>query len=403
MLKGGSAAHTVYTMVSLGIEQLIAAPPEWLAGLKFGLLCNQASTDSRLNHSRDLINLHFPGQLHCLFSPQHGFFSEKQDNMIESDNGIDPASGLPVYSLYSSRRKPSKKMFDLFDVLLIDLFDVGTRVYTFLSTMAYCLEAAAEFGKKVLVLDRPNPVGGKLVEGNIIKQDCYSFVGLYPLPMRHGLTFGELALLLNTHFGIGADLEIIPMQGWLRSMLYGDTGLPWVFPSPNMPSPAAALVYPGQVIWEGTNISEGRGTTLPFELFGAPFIEPAAVLSQAEKSADMPGCFLRPLIFEPTANKWAGQPCKGFQVHITDPEVFRPYRTSLALLQAVMLLHPDAFQYKSPPYEYEYERLPMDLILGSRRLRQALEQGDSLMQLESSWQQELSAFEKLRRKVFLYN
>ena len=390
-------------MISLGIEQLILSPPQWLAKQKLGLLCNQASTDSSLVHSRDLLSNAFPGRLTCLLTPQHGFFSEKQDNMIESGHTVDPATGLPVYSLYSRERRPSAEMFDLFDVLVIDLFDVGTRVYTFLYTMAYCLEAAARFSKKVLVLDRPNPVGGEKVEGNIIQEDCYSFVGLYPVPMRHGLTFGELALLLNNHFNIGADLEILPMQGWQRNMLYSDTGLPWVFPSPNMPSPATALVYPGQVIWEGTNISEGRGTCLPFELFGAPFFEPDEILRQIAKSAALPGCFLRPLIFEPTSNKWAGQTCRGFQVHITDPCIFRPYRTSLALLQAVMLLYPDAFAYKQPPYEYEYERLPMDLILGDKRVRQALEQGKDIMAMEKAWQNDLDAFEKLRREVFLYN
>ena len=390
-------------MISLGIEQLILSHPQWLAKQKFGLLCNQASTDSSLVHSRDLLNRAFPGGLTCLLTPQHGFFSEKQDNMIESLHTDDPATGLPVYSLYSRERRPSKEMFDLFDVLVIDLFDVGTRVYTFLYTMAYCLEAAARFSKKVLVLDRPNPVGGEELEGNIIQEDCYSFVGLYPIPMRHGLTFGELALLLNNHFNIGADLEIIPMQGWQRCMLYTDTGLPWVFPSPNMPSPATALVYPGQVIWEGTNISEGRGTCMPFELFGAPFFKPDEILRRAEESTALPGCFLRPLMFEPTSNKWAGQTCKGFQVHITDPAAFRPYRTSLALLQAVMLLHPDAFAYKQPPYEYEYERLPMDLILGDRRVRQALEQGEDIMTMEKAWKPDLDAFQKLRRKVFLYN
>ena len=390
-------------MISLGIEQLIASPPQWLSEQRLGLLCNQASTDSKLCHSRDLFNTFFPGQLTCLFTPQHGFFSEKQDNMIESNHADDPGTGVPIFSLYSQARRPTKEMFDLFDVLVIDLFDVGTRVYTFLYTMAYCLEAAAEFNKKVLVLDRPNPVGGELLEGNIIHQDCFSFVGLYPIPMRHGLTFGELALLLNNHFNIGADLEIIPMQGWQRHMLYRDTELPWVFPSPNMPSPATALVYPGQVIWEGTNISEGRGTCLPFELFGAPFLEHDEILHKIEKSADLPGCFLRPLIFEPTSNKWTGLACKGFQIHIIDPAIFRPYRTSLALLQAVMLLYPEAFAYKSPPYEYDYERLPMDLILGDRHVRQALEQGESIMDMEKSWQNDLDIFKKLRQEVFLYN
>jgi uncharacterized protein YbbC (DUF1343 family) len=390
-------------MISLGIEQLLSSPPQWLSGCRLGLLCNQASTDSKLRHSRDLINKTFPAQLTCLFSPQHGFFSEKQDNMIESGHTLDSGTGLPLYSLYSKQRRPSKEMFDLFDVLVIDLFDVGTRVYTFLYTMAYCLEAAAEFDKKVLVLDRPNPVGGKLVEGNIIQQDCYSFVGLYPIPMRHGLTFGELALLVNNHFGIGADLEVIAMQGWQREMLYTDTGLPWVFPSPNMVSPATSLVYPGQVIWEGTNISEGRGTCLPFELFGAPFFNCDEILDRINESIDLNGCFLRPLMFEPTSNKWAGQVCLGFQIHVTDPAIFRPYRTSLALLQAAMLLYPKAFQYKEPPYEYEYERLPVDLILGDRKMRKALEQGGNVMELENLWQDDLDNFDKLRQEAFLYN
>jgi len=389
-------------MVSLGIEQLIASPPGWLSGLRLGLLCNQASTDSGMVHSRDRINDAFPGQLTCLFSPQHGFYSEKQDNMIESDHTSDPETGLPLFSLYSKRRKPTREMLDHFDVLIIDLFDVGTRVYTFLYTMAYCLEAAAELGKKVLVLDRPNPIGGRLIEGNIIQPDCYSFVGLYPIPMRHGLTFAELARLLNNHFHIGADLEVIPMQGWQREMLFTDTGLPWVFPSPNMVSAAASLVYPGQVIWEGTNISEGRGTCLPFALFGAPFFDCREILAEI-KGVDLPGCILRPLIFEPTSNKWTGQPCRGFQIHVTEPALFRPYRTSLALLQAAMLLYPDRFQYKKPPYEYEYERLPMDLILGSKNLRQALEQGEDILALENSWQEELDDFDKLRQEVFLYN
>ena len=389
-------------MISLGIEQLLSSPPEWLAGCRLGLLCNQASTDSRLRHSRDLINKAFPGQLTSLFSPQHGFFSEKQDNMIESGHTLDPGTGLPLYSLYSNKRRPTKEMFDLLDVLVIDLFDVGTRVYTFLYTMAYCLEAAAEFKKKVLVLDRPNPIGGKLVEGNIIQQDCYSFVGLYPIPMRHGLTFGELARLLNDHFAIRADLEVISMQGWQRRMLYTDTDLPWVFPSPNMVSPAASLVYPGQVLWEGTNISEGRGTCLPFELFGAPYFHCDEILYKI-KNIDLKGCFLRPLIFEPTSNKWAGHSCHGFQIHVTDPDVFRPYRTSLTLLQAAMVLYPQNFQYKKPPYEYEYERLPMDLILGDKKIREALEQDKSIMDIENSWQDDLDDFNNLRQEVFLYN
>jgi uncharacterized protein YbbC (DUF1343 family) len=253
----------------------------------------------------------------------------------------------------------------------------------------------------VVVLDRPNPVGGHLVEGNLLKREFRSFVGLYEIPMRHGLTMGELALLCNREMGIHAELEIIRMQGWQREMFFADTGFPWVFPSPNMPGPLTALVYPGQVIWEGTNISEGRGTTLPFELVGAPFID----LMQVQESMsrlNLPGCVLRPLVFEPTSGKWVGQPCAGFHLHVTEPSVFRSYRLSLALFQTLFRLYPEEFAYKQPPYEYEYDLLPMDLILGDKELRKALEEGSDIIELERSWEEELKGFNALRQSVFLY-
>ena len=388
-------------MLTIGLENLLAGSCADLKGKRLGLLSNQASTDRNRVHARVLLQQRFGSHLTCLFSPQHGFFCEKQDNMIESGHEIDRLTGLPLFSLYGESRKPSKAMFDQLDVLLVDLVDVGTRVYTFLYTMAYCLEAAAEFGKRVVVLDRPNPVGGVAVEGNILDPGCASFVGLYPLPMRHGLTFGELALYVNQEFHLGADLQVVPMRGWNRSMLSRDTGFPWVFPSPNMPTPETALVYPGQVIWEGTNISEGRGTTLPFELVGAPFWEHDLIL-QALAKTDLPGCFLRPLVFEPTSGKWTGQACVGFQLHVTDAQTFLPYRTSLALLQAVLQLYPEDFRYKEPPYEYEYERLPMDLILGDQKVRKALEAGQPLKELEAGWQEGLQEFKDVRMKYLLY-
>ncbi|HCC55502.1 MAG TPA: DUF1343 domain-containing protein [Desulfobulbaceae bacterium] len=388
-------------MVTLGIENLLSSPPAYLAGKRLGLLCNQASTDRHLRHSRDLLMAAFPGQLTCLFTPQHGFFAEKQDNMIESAHMSDPVSGLPVFSLYGEVRRPTAAMYEHFDVLLVDIVDVGTRVYTFLYTLAYCMEEAARHGKKVVVLDRPNPVGGEAVEGNLLQDDCRSFVGLYPLPMRHGLTLGELARLINVEYAIGADLEVIAMPGWQRRMLFADTGLPWVFPSPNMPNPITALVYPGQVIFEGTNISEGRGTSLPFELFGAPFLDWQTILTRIQ-GLPLPGCFLRPLAFEPTANKWAGQACKGFQLHVTEPRTFLPYRTSLALLQAFMCCYPAQFALKPPPYEYEFTRNPLDLILGDSALRHHLATGTDLQELELGWQQGLADFSAIRQKYFLY-
>lgn len=386
-------------MTTLGIEELIAAPPRSFAGKRLALLCNQASTDSRFRHSRDLIMQAFPGQLVCLFSPQHGFFSEKQDNMIESGHGRDLTTGLPVFSLYGETREPSAAMFEHFDILLIDLQDVGTRVYTFIWTVVYCLRQAAASGKKVVVLDRPNPIGGRL-EGNLLRTELRSFVGLHEIPMRHGLTMGELALLCNRE-GIHADLDVIKMQGWTRLMFFTETGLPWVFPSPNMPTPLTALVYPGQVLWEGTNVSEGRGTTLPFELLGAPFIRPQDVLERLCRT-ELPGCVLRPIIFEPTSGKWAGQSCAGFHIHVMEPRLFFSYRLSLALLEALLHVYPQDFAWKQPPYEYEYEKLPIDLILGDRAVREALENGADIIGLERSWQEELAAFDERRRAVFLY-
>jgi uncharacterized protein YbbC (DUF1343 family) len=388
-------------VITIGIEQLLAAPPPFLAGQRLALLCNQASTDRHFRHSRDLIMQAFPDQLVRLFSPQHGFFSEKQDNMIESGHSTDAASGLPVFSLYGETRQPTAAMFADFDILLIDLQDVGTRVYTFIWTVAHCLQQAAASGKKVLLLDRPNPAGGQIVEGNLLKPELRSFVGLHEIPMRHGLTMGELALLCNKEMGIEADLAVIRMQGWQRDMFFAETGFPWVFPSPNMPTPLTALVYPGQVIWEGANISEGRGTTLPFELVGAPFIRPQDVLRHLDKT-ELPGCLLRPLLFEPTSGKWAGQPCAGFQVHVTERQRFRAYRLSLALLRAFLQLYPHDFAWKQPPYEYEYEKLPIDLILGDQELRQALESGAEIMELEQTWQEELAAFNERRQAVLLY-
>jgi uncharacterized protein YbbC (DUF1343 family) len=388
--------------VKNGIEQFAIAPLKRLAEKRLGLLCNQSSTDAAYIHSRDIINRVCPGQLTCLFSPQHGFFAEKQDNMIESGHQRDLLTDLPVFSLYGKERKPTAAMLDNIDVLLIDLPDVGTRVYTFMYTVAYCLEAAAEQGKQVVILDRPNPLGGKTVEGNILRDEVRSFVGLYPIPMRHGLTLGELGNFFNQEFNLGADLTVVPMAGWQRSMMFFDTGLPWVFPSPNMPAPTTALVYPGQVIWEGTNISEGRGTTLPFELFGAPFFNHAEFLSGMAETS-LPGCFLRPLVFEPTAGKWHGEQCPGFHLHVTDERKFKPYLTTLTLLQAVIKLYPEKFQYKEPPYEYEYEKLPLDLIIGDPAIRKAVEQGVAVLEIAESWQDELREYDLLRRKYFLYD
>ncbi len=388
-------------MVQVGLESLIQDDAYSFDGKRIAYLSNQASTTRGLVQGRIPLQKKYQQRLTCLFSPQHGFFAEQQDNMIESDHVIDSVTGLPVFSLYGEHRRPTKEMFDKLDLLLVDLLDVGTRVYTFMYTMAYCLEAAAEFNKKIIVLDRPNPIGGDKIEGNLLRPDCSSFVGLYPLPMRHGMTLGELALLINSEYGIGADLTVVPVKGWKRTTLMRDTGFPWVSPSPNMPTPETALVYPGQVIWEGTEVSEGRGTTLPFECVGAPYWQHEEMLKRINNN-ELPGCVLRPVVFQPTSGKCANQPCHGFHIHVTDATIFLPYRTSLVILQAALLLYPDMFCYKQPPYEYEFERLPMDLILGDTEIRVQLENGRSIEEIEGLWAEELRDFDTLRRKYFLY-
>ena len=387
--------------VKTGLENLCTSPPAKLSGCRLGLLCNSASVDGDLRHCRDLIARRFPGKLAALFSPQHGFFAQKQDNMIESDDTLDPSLNIPVFSLYSSTRRPTEKMFAGIDALIVDLQDAGTRVYTFIYTMSYCMEAAKKFGKKVLVLDRPNPVNGLAVEGNCLSPDCTSFVGRYPIPMRHGLTIGELALFFNSHYGIGCDLEVIPMQHWRRDMYFQDTGLWWVPPSPNLPTPASAAAYPGQVLLEGTNLSEGRGTTQPFELFGAPFIDARKMLRTLDGSG-LPGLHLRETTFEPTASKWAGQTCHGFQLHVTDPHRYRPYDTALKLLQTVIAIYGDAFQWKPPPYEYEYHKLPIDLLIGDKTIRKRIEALESIDDITASWQGSLDRFANASRAFHLY-
>ena len=387
--------------VLTGLENFIQLPPAFIRDKRLGLLCNPASVDRNFNHARQLISTRFPGKLAALYSPQHGFYSEKQDNMIESENMIDPLLNVPVFSLYDKTRSPTKEMFDPIDILIIDLQDAGTRVYTFIYTMSYCLEAAKKFGKKVVILDRPNPIGGEIVEGNCLLPEFISFVGRYTIPMRHGLTIGELALLFNNHFAIDCDLCVVPMKGWRRKMFFNDTGLPWIPPSPNLPTPFSAMVYPGQVIWEGTNVSEGRGTTQPFEIFGAPFIDSGKIIS-ALGGNNFPGAVLRPLVFEPTSNKWQKEQCRGFQIHVTDPYKYKPFLSTLKLLHAVFLNHAKEFRWKVPPYEYEFEKLPVDLITGNPAIRMAVENPEPIDKIEKTWQTELEEYFNISRKYYLY-
>jgi len=372
-----------------------------LKGRRLGLLSNQASLDSTLTHAREIISYMLPGQLKALFGPQHGHGSEDQDNMVETSHTIDMELKIPVFSLYSKYREPLTEMLELLDVLIIDLQDVGTRVYTFASTMLNCLRAVKIAGKKVIILDRPNPLGGEIIEGNLLSPELYSFVGPFSLPMRHGFTMGELAVVFNQVFKIESDLEIIPMHGWGRKMIWHDTGLKWVMPSPNMPLSETAHVYPGQVIWEGTNLSEGRGTCRPFEIFGAPFLD-TKVIRQGLAREAMKGCYLQEITFRPTFHKWEGELCRGFMIHILDYRMFRPYFTSVALLKTIVDLYRGQFRWKEPPYEYEYEMMPIDMILGNSELRKELESGEDLLGIKERWLSEKKEFIEWRKPYLLY-
>jgi uncharacterized protein YbbC (DUF1343 family) len=372
-----------------------------MADARLGLLSHPASVGPELTSARELLARRFPGRLQILFSPQHGLLGEKQDNMIPSADFADPVLHLPVVSLYGPRLAPPPEALEAVDAVLVDLMDVGVRVYTFAATLAKIMAAAASLDKKVVVLDRPNPISGAAVEGNLLRPEWASIVGPYPLPMRHGFSLGELARYYNVTQDIGCDLTVIPAAGWRREDYYDATGLPWVLPSPNLPTLDSAIVYPGQVLLEGTNLSEGRGTTRPFELFGAPFLEPGRILNRL-KDIELSGVILRTACFEPTFQKWAGELCRGFQLHVTDRRTFKPYNTTLALLAVIRELYPEQFAWRRPPYEYETLRLPFDLLTGDDLIRRGLENGLTVSELEVVWQDDLARFMEVRREFLIY-
>jgi uncharacterized protein YbbC (DUF1343 family) len=321
--------------------------------------------------------------------------------MIEWQTYTDSRTHLPAYSLYGETRKPTPEMLADVDVLVFDVQDVGTRVYTFIYTMALAMDAARQHNKKFIVLDRPNPINGLGIEGNIHEPEFRSFVGMYPLPMRHGLTIGELALMFNKQFGINCDLEVIKMEGWQRGMFYEETRLPWVLPSPNIPTVDTAIVYPGAVMFEGTQVSEGRGTTRPFEIIGASYIIPDDLIAELNKE-NLPGVAFRPMHFQPTFHKFAGEICGGLQIHVTDRNSFKPVITSIAILSAIHRLYANDFDWKQPPYEYVFDKLPFDVINGSASVCEQIMSGASVVEIEESWREPLHHFSEMRTEYLLY-
>jgi uncharacterized protein YbbC (DUF1343 family) len=389
-------------MVKTGLEILLESKVGLLDGSRVGLIVNPASINSRFENAADLFHQHPRIKLTALFGPQHGIRGETQDNMIEWQTFRVSRTVLPAYSLYGETRKPTPEMLADVDLLVFDIQDVGTRVYTFVYTMALGMEAARECGKRFIVLDRPDPIGGVQIEGNILEPEFQSFVGMFPIPMRHGMTIAELALMFNLEFGIGCELEVVRMEGWRRSMWYEETRLPWVMPSPNMPTVDTAAVYPGSAMFEGTNVSEGRGTTRPFEIIGAPYIKPDELIEELRKD-HLPGLVFRPLHFQPTFHKFAGELCGGIQIHVIDRNAFRPVITGVAIISAIRRLYPDGFEWKQPPYEYVYDKLPFDVINGSSRLREQIEAGTPVSEIEESWRDGLNEFGARRETYLLYD
>jgi len=388
--------------VQPGLEVLLE-DPRLIAGKKIGLVTNQSGVTGDLRHVVDLLHRGSDWQLTTLFGPEHGIWGEAQD-MAHVGHSVDPMTGLTVYSLYGASESdlaPRQELLHGLDALVIDLQDIGSRYYTFIYTMALCMREAGKAGVQVIVLDRPNPVDGVHLEGNIREDKYSSFVGMFPLPTRHGMTAGELACYFNKVFKLDCDLVVVPMKGWQRSMWWDETGLPWVIPSPNMPTVGTATVYPGMCLIEGTNLSEGRGTTHPFELFGAPWLEPFQ-LAEKLNAIGLPGIRFRPHYFMPTFQKHAGKVCGGVELHVTNRAIFEPYRTGLWCVKVARDIDPEKFDWRRETYEFVSDRLAIDLLAGSARYRELVESGGNIDDWVAEWKEPLREFAKTREEFLLY-
>jgi uncharacterized protein YbbC (DUF1343 family) len=389
--------------VQTGLARLVTEGSSMLDGRRIGLLCNPTAVNEPLVHAIDLISQRVDLQLVALFGPEHGVRGDAQD-MISVDTARDARSGLPVHSLYGPTEAslaPTPEMLADIDVMIYDVQDIGSRYYTFVWSMVLAMRACAKAGKAFVVLDRPNPIGGIHVEGGRIEPGFESFVGLVSCPNRHGMTAGEIARWRHAVEKLDLDLAVISMRGWRRDMRFEHTGLPWVMPSPNMPTVDTALVYPGMCLVEGTELSEGRGTTRPFELAGAPWIDGARLAEDLAK-IDLPGVLFRPVVFTPTFQKHAGIPCGGVQLHVTHPELFRPYRTGVAFLKACHDQAPDKFRWRERAYEFVDKIPAIDLLAGSPALREGITQGASLDELSARWPRDEGAFAEERSEYLLY-
>ncbi|MBC8223189.1 DUF1343 domain-containing protein [Candidatus Bathyarchaeota archaeon] len=378
-----------------GVDVLLEDPSSFIGDARIGLITNPTGVTMGLYSTLDAFHEHPGIDLAAVFGPEHGARGDAQD-ALPVESRVDKATGIPVYSLYGEVRRPTAEMLEGVELLVFDIQDVGARFYTYVSTLTHALEAAEEHGKGVVVLDRPNPINGVAVEGNIPEPGFESFVGLHRVPIRHGLTIGELAQLANQ--GIGAELRVVPMEGWGRGMWFDETGLPWVQPSPNIPTLETATVYPGTCLFEGVNVSEGRGTTRPFEYIGAPWID-ARSWASALNVLDLDGAVFRPCHFTPTFDKHQGEPCGGVQVHVTDWNAFKPVEAGLHMLAICIDLWPEECQWRTAT---DSERLHFDLLAGTDKIRDALTEGVSVDDIVGGWTGDLASFMERREDILLY-
>ncbi|PGM57139.1 DUF1343 domain-containing protein [Bacillus sp. AFS053548] len=386
------SANKKKNKVTPGIEVLLADQKELLIGKKVGLITNPTGIDSKLNSIVDLLYEDPNIELTALFGPEHGVRGDAQaGSYVESY--IDDKTGLPVYSLNGQTKKPTPDMLKNVDVLLFDIQDVGTRHYTYIYTMAYAMEAAKENNIPIVVLDRPNPQGGLSVDGPILEPDSLSFIGLYPIPTKHGMTVGELATFFNKEYKIGADLKVVKMKGWKRSMDYDETGLPFVLPSPNMPTVSTTFIYPATGLIEGTNLSEGRGTTKPFEIIGAPYINGTDLVSKLN-ALKLPGVKFRAASFIPTFSKHAGILSHGVEIYVTDREKLEAVSTGLHIIKTIHDMYPNDFEFLSNNF--------FDKLIGNDWIRPMILEGASVTEIMNKYQKELDEFKKVRKKYLMY-
>jgi uncharacterized protein YbbC (DUF1343 family) len=389
--------------MKIGLERLLADRSLSSGWGRCGLLSNQASVTSEFKPAWEVMQSVLGKELTAIFGPQHGFFGTKQDNMIETLHALHEPTGLPLFSLYSETREPTEAMLANLDTIVIDLQIVGCRIYTWKATIAGCLRSAKQFNKKVVVLDRPNPVGGQVLEGRVLDADCASFVGEYPIPMRHGLSAGEAARFFNSF--IHADLEVIQLEGWNPHLYWHELERPWVLTSPNLPNVDSLYVYPGTVIFEGVNLSEGRGTGLPFQFVGAPYISSTRDFKNRVVSilgGECPGLFLREAQFEPTSQKWKGETCKGLQLHVTDCRQIRSVNLAIAIIRAAIEMGQKSFDWKQPPYEYVHDVLPMKIIYGSRDVDRKFKDAHFSLN-DPFWHEGLKDYVKRVKDYLLYD